>query len=121
MAGNEVEVTLSDQQRQVVERLKRWRNEPAAQLERCRMVLRAAEGASNATTAREVRVDSERVRRGRGRWASPAAELENCEALDADEKDLEERIRRVLADRPPSGAPRTFEPEQIAGLIALAC
>lgn len=121
MAGKAVEVTLSDQQRQVLERLKRSRNEPAALVERCRMVLMAAEGASNAKTARKLSVDRQRVRRWRGRWASAAAELENCEALDADEKDLEERIRRVLADRPRSGAPPTFEPEQIAGLIALAC
>lgn len=121
MAGKAVEVTLSDQQRQVLERLERSRNETAVLVERCRMVLMAADGMSNAAVGRNLGVDRQRVRRWRGRWANAAGELADCEALDTRDTDFEARIRRVLSDRPRSGTPPRFEPEQIADLIALAC
>jgi transposase len=121
MAGKAVEVTLSDRQRQVLERLRRSQKKPAVLVERCRMILAADDGLSNAETGRALEVDRQRVRRWRGRWAEAAPELAECERLGADEEDLNARIQRILSDKPRSGAPPTFEPEQIAALIALAC
>lgn len=121
MARKAVKVTLSDRQRQVVERLGRSQSEPAVLVERCRIVLMAAQGMSNSAAARRLGVDRQRIRRWRNRWADATPRLGECDALGVDEKDLEERIRRVLSDKPRSGTPPTFEPEQIAALISLAC
>lgn len=71
--------------------------------------------------AKRLGVDRRRVRRWRGRWVRAQAERTECEAEDASEGDLEACVRAVLADRARSGAPPTFEPVQVAALIALAC
>ena len=121
MARNAVEATLSQRQRQVVERIERAPTEPASLVERCRVVLMSADAISNEEQAKRLGVDRQRVRRWRGRWVQAQGELTECEAIDTSADDLEAYIRAVLADRPQSGTPPTFEPEQVAALIALAC
>jgi len=121
VAGKAVEVTLSDRQRQVLERFSRSRSEAAVLVERARIVLLASDGLSNEAVGRVLNFDRQRARRWRGRWTQQASDLADCEALGVDDNDLEARVRRVLLDRPRSGAPPTFEPEQVAALISLAC
>src|SRR5204863_3759089 len=61
------------------------------------------------------------IRRWRHRWAKTREVLAAAEKEGATDKDLEKLILAVLADDPRSGAPTTFTPEQVAGIIALAC
>ncbi|MCC7380916.1 MAG: helix-turn-helix domain-containing protein [Deltaproteobacteria bacterium] len=81
----------------------------------------SAEGLNNEELAEELGVDRQRVWRWRTRWAKAAWDLAVAEKNGATDKDLEKLIRTVLADDERSGAPATFRPEQIAGIIAMAC
>jgi transposase len=81
----------------------------------------SAKGRNNEELADVLGVDRQRVRRWRTRWAKAAADLALAEKDGATDKDLEELILAVLADDERSGAPATFTPEQIAGIIGLAC
>jgi hypothetical protein len=81
----------------------------------------SAEGRDNEDQAEELGVDRQRVRRWRSRWAKACAVLAAAEDDSATDKDLEKLILAVLADDERGGAPAKFTPEQIAGIIALAC
>ena len=89
--------------------------------ERVRIVLMSSEGWSNRDQADELNVDHQRVRRWRDRWVAASGELLGAEGADVEEKDFEARLIAVLGDNPRSGTPPTFSPEQMAGIIALAC
>lgn len=90
-------------------------------VERSRIVLMTVEGVSDAEQARQLGVDSQRIRRWRRRWSSKAATLAEAEAGGATAKDLEAAVLAVLDDAPRSGAPSKFSAEQIVQLVALAC
>lgn len=121
MGNKAAEITLSPRQRAVLEPLARARTAPQRVVERCRIVLMSAEGRNNEDQAEVLGVDRQRVRRWRRRWAKAAADLAVAEKDGATDKDLEKLILAVLADDERSGAPPTFTPEQLAGIIALAC
>lgn len=121
MARRAVKVTVSFAQRQVLERIVRSKTEPAALVERARIVLMSAEDMTNQRQANQLGVDRQRVRRWRRRWQEGQEALNECELAAASDSDLDGRIREILADAPRSGTPPTFEAEQIAALIGLAC
>ena len=121
MGKKAANITLTARQRAVLEPLARARRAPQRVVERCRIVLMSAESRSNADQADELGVDRQRVRRWRSRWAQAHATLAAAEDEGASDKDLERLIVAVLEDEVRSGAPPTFSPEQIAGIIALAC
>lgn len=121
MGKKAARVTLTSKQRAVLEPLARARTAPQRLVERCRIVLLSAEGRDNEDQAAELDVDRQRVRRWRTRWAKASAALAAAEEDSATDKDLERLILAVLADFERSGAPATFTPEQVAGIIALAC
>ena len=89
-------------------------------VERCRIVLLSAEGLSNETQADELGIDRQCVRRWRHRWAKARPALDTAEQRKASTKDLEKLIIGILDDD-RCGAPPKFTPEQITGIIALAC
>ena len=66
-------------------------------------------------------IDRQRVRRWRHRWAKARPALAAAEKREASDKDLEKLIIGILMDEDRCGAPPKFTPEQIAGIIALAC
>ena len=121
MSNVSVVISVTPRQRAVLEPLARARLTPQRLVERCRIVLLSAEGRDNEDQARELRVDRQRVRRWRHRWAKASAALAAAEAEGASDKDLERLILGILADDERSGAPSTFTPEQLAAIIALAC
>ena len=121
MTSEATVVTVSAQQRSVLERLVRSRTVAQHVGERCRIVLVSAAGATNIEQAEEIGVDRQRVRRWRVRWASAEAALACAEAAGASEADLEAKILGVLSDEHRSGAPPKFRPEQVVAIVALAC
>jgi len=121
MRMQSVTVTVTVRQRQVLEAVVRSKLAPQRLVERCRIVLMSAEGRENADQAANLGVDRQRIRRWRHRWAKAREVLAAAEKEGATDKDLEKLILSVLANDPRSGAPTTFTPEQVAGIIALAC
>jgi putative transposase len=113
-------LTLTAPQRQVLEKLIRKGTSPQQQVRRARVVLAAADGASNAAIGRQVGVTADTARSWRRRWIERAEALLAAEA-EGDEAALATIITGVLADEPRPGAPATFTPEQWCQIMALAC
>jgi putative transposase len=90
-------------------------------LRRVRIVLRAADGASNEQIGRELGVYRGTVRTWRDRWLAAASRLDAAETDTQSDRDFTAVIATILADEPRPGAPATFTAEQVVQIIALAC
>lgn len=121
MPGPAAAVVVTARQRVILEAFVRAMSTPQQLAERCRIVVMSAEGQRNLHQAADLRVDRQRVRRWRSRWAEAQERLVAAEAEGATDKDLTEMIVVVLSDEERSGGPPTFSPEQVASIIALAC
>jgi transposase len=91
---------LTAEEASAVESLARSRTAPARRVERARIVWRASHGEAPPTIAEALRLDAETVRRRIRRF--------NAEGLAA------------LDDRPRSGRPATYAPDEVAAVIAAA-
>lgn len=114
-------VTLTEQQRAILERLSRSRTEAQRLVERAQIILMSAEDRLNVEQAEEIGVNHQRIRRWRCRWADRQEGLAAAEAEGASTRDLEALIIEVLSDDYRSGTPPRITPEQIAQIIAVGC
>lgn len=121
MGTPSVTVTVTASERRLLEPLARAKTAPQRLVERCRIVLLSAEGWANEAQADELGIDRQCVRRWRHRWATARPALDAAEQREASAKDLEKLIIGILTDDDRCGAPPKFTPEQIVGIIALAC
>ena len=121
MGKQSVRVTVTASERRLLEPLARAKTAPQRLVERCRIVLLSAAGRGNEDQADELGIDRQRVRRWRHRWARARPALVAAEKREASDKDLEKLIIGILTDDDRCGAPPKFTPEQIIGIIALAC
>jgi putative transposase len=99
-------VSVLPEQREGLEQLVRTHSTPQQVAVRARMILHAADGTHVRASARELGVWPKTVRYWRKRWRR-AAEGQS--------------VPERLADAPRSGAPATYTPEQICGVIAMTC
>lgn len=121
MGTPSVTVTVTASERALLEPLARAKKAPQRLVERCRIVLLSAEGWANETQADKLGIDRQCVRRWRHRWAKARPALDAAERREASAKDLEKLVIGILTDDDRCGAPPKFTPEQITGIIALAC
>ena len=121
MGKQSVTVTVTTRERQIIEPLARAKAAPQRLVERCRIVLLSAAEWPNETQADELGIDRQCVRRWRHRWANARPALVAAETRGASDEDLKELVIRILTDDDRCGAPPKFTPEQVAGIIALAC
>lgn len=113
---------VSDRQRQILERWTRNKADtPYRLVERARIILMSADGKSNATQARELGVDAQRVGRWRSRWFERCAALEAVEQQGVEDKDLANLLQALLSDDYRPGTPSTFTAEQLTTIVAVAC
>jgi Homeodomain-like domain len=117
------QITVTARQRCVLTHLVRAASTPQAVAVRARVVLGAADGASNRGLAAQLALARNTVRAWRDRWAAAAETLLAAEAEGGpdDDRALTTVIQGVLADAPRPGAPPTFTPEQRCQLMAMAC
>ena len=117
------QITVTSRQRRVLTHLARAATTPQAVATRARVVLGAADGASNRGLAAQLALARNTVQAWRDRWAAAAETLLAAEAEGGpdDDRALRAVIQGVLADAPRPGAPSTFTPEQLCQLMALAC
>jgi homeodomain-containing protein/Homeodomain-like domain-containing protein len=107
----------------VLEQVARAAGTPQALARRARIVLAAADGASNRGLAQRLAVARNTVQAWRDRWAAAAEALQaaELEGGDGDDRALLAVVRAVLADAPRAGGPATFTPEQWCQIMAVAC
>ena len=113
-----VPITVSPPQQAVLERLLRQQTAPQALVRRIKIVLAAASGQRNESSAAQLGCSPTTVRLWRSRWTAAEAALA---AVELHEPDLRATIAAVLADAPRPGTPDTFTAEQIVQIINLAC
>ena len=100
-----VTVSVSPEEREVLEGLVRAHSTPQQLGKRARLILQAADGVGVRESARQVGVWPKTARYWRKRWRQ------------ADGRSIGER----LADAPRSGKPPTYTAEQICAIVAMAC
>jgi putative transposase len=71
--------------------------------------------------ARQLGLTRVSIRLWRDRWLQVTDALGRAEQEQAPEAKLLGLIEQALADAPRPGCPATFRPEQIVGLVAVAC
>ena len=114
-------VTLSEKQHALLEHLSRRQTSSQRLVRRVNTILIAADGASNESIARRLRLDRDTVRMWRRRWQAGAEALDAAEAAGDADKVLLARIEALLDDAPGPGSPGDFSAEQLAQLISVAC
>jgi putative transposase len=88
---------------------------------RARLILAAADGAANDAIARQLGLHRQAVCRWRARWHAAQPLLAVQEATDPAAAALRTFVTALLTDAPRCGTPPTFTPEQVVGVVALAC
>jgi transposase len=99
-------VTVSSEQRGMLEQLVRTHSTPQQLALRARIMLLAADGVGVRESAEELDVWPKTVRRWRKRWRTAG-----------DGVSVPER----LVDSPRPGAPATYTPEQVCAIVAMTC
>lgn len=108
-------IHLSEQEQEALARLTRRHRSEQQEVQRARIILAAAQGASNAQIARDLHINVDTVRLWRDRWAH--------EQETGQERRAEGSVSLAhrLQDAPRPGAVPKFTAEQRAQMAALAC
>jgi transposase len=96
---------VNDEQKEELEAIVRKRTSPQQQVLRARIVLLASAGVGVHETMRRLGVARTTVQIWRRRWCAS-----DCES-----------VWERLVDRPRSGTPPTYSPEQVCAIVAIAC
>ena len=120
MPGSAAKVRITVRQQEILQGLVRSRLTPVRLVQRATIVLRGFDGVDNADIAGEMGLGPDAVGLWRRRWAEVWPRLTVFECAES-KADLERAIAAVLGDKPRSGNPGTFTPEQITRILALAC
>jgi len=107
---NPIEVILSEQEVQALEKCVRRHTTTQQIAQRVRIIQAAAAGRNNAQIARELGVSIDQARLWRKRWVE-------WQDMPLEEYSVETR----LSDAHRSGSPGKFSAEQVAQIIAIAC
>jgi putative transposase len=105
-----VEITLTEPEREELERLTRRHSTAHQKVIRGRIVLLASQGQDNSSITRALKVTIDMVRMWRKRWA-------DLQPIELKDLSIEER----LEDLPRPGAPAQLTADQICQIEQLAC
>lgn len=120
MPGSAAKVVITERQQEVLQDLVHGRTTPVRLQQRATIVLRAFAGVDNADIAQEIGLGPDAVGLWRRRWAKVWPRLTVFECVE-NHANLRRAIAAVLGDKPRSGNPGKFTPEQITRILALAC
>lgn len=108
-------IQLSEQEQEALTRLTKRRRGEQQEVLRARIILAAAQGASNAQIERELGINVDTVRLWRDRWAR----WQEVDQGQGEQKRVS--VAQRLRDAPRPGAVPKFTVEQRAQMAALAC
>lgn len=114
-------ITVSPLQRGVLQHLAQRQTAPQRLVRRAGVILALAANPCIDAVARQLGLTRRSIRLWRDRWLQAADALGQAQLEQAPEAALLDVIEQALADAPRPGCPATFGPEQIVGIIAVAC
>jgi transposase len=120
MSGSAAKVVITERQQKVLREFVNSRTSPLRLVQRATIVLQGFAGVDNADIAQEIGLGPDCVGLWRRRWAKVWPRLTVFECAE-NPADLRRAIAAVLDDKPRSGNPSTFTPEQVTQILALAC
>jgi len=119
MPGTAAKIRLSEKQQVILQELSRSRTVAQCVVQRSTIILRGFQGWLNEEIAVAVKLNRQQVGVWRQRWREAWESL--CVWECHEPQRLREAILDVLSDAPRSGAPATFQADQVARIVALAC
>lgn len=114
-------ITVSAMQQHLLQRLAQRQTAPQRLVRRAQILLALAADPRIDAVAERLGLTRVSVRLWRDRWLLAADALRHAEQGQAPEAGLLDLIEQILADAPRPGCPATFGPEQIVGIVAVAC
>lgn len=114
-------IELSESQKTILKQILRKQTNPHRLVQRARIILLASQGLSNTLISQQVNLHRHQVRYWRKRWQTSEERLQELELEGIPQKQLCQEVASVLTDQARSGAPATFEIEQIVAIVAVAC
>ena len=120
MPGKAAKVVITVRQQDILRQMVRSRSCPQGLAQRAGIILLAFDRWQNGSIADHLGCERHAVGIWRRRWADAFDTLVRIECLEGLSA-LGTAIEDVLSDRPRSGCPGTFAPDQIARIIAVAC
>jgi Homeodomain-like domain len=114
-------LALSARQRALLQRLRQRQTAPRRLVRRVAILLALDADPCVEAAARRLGLTRLTVRHWRDRWLGAADRLRAAEADGVLDPGLLGLIEAALDDAPRPGGPATFTPEQIVGVVAVAC
>lgn len=114
-------IELTECQQTILESIQRKQTLPHRLIQRARIICLASQGLSNTVISQQVNLHRHQVRYWRKRWQTAKERLKELELEGISQKQLYREVVAALSDEPRSGAPATFEVEQIVAIVAVAC
>lgn len=120
MSGKAARVELTELMHEILQQVGSSRSIGTAVVTRAKMILMAFLKHSNQAIGEHLDCSRETVGLWRRRWRDSFSALLSLQFAEP-EAAFRRAIIECLSDAPRSGSPGTFSPEQIVGLIAIAC
>ena len=120
MSGKAANVSLTEKQQEVLQKISRATTATRRLAQRARLILLAFAGALNVAIAIEVGLSRKQVGRWRRRWQQSFDALVSIECNEPQAM-LRRTIEDALGDAPRRGSPGTYSGEQVTQIIAIAC
>jgi putative transposase len=114
-------IAVSAVQRGLLRRLAQRQTAPQRLVRRAQVILALAVNPCVGAAARQLGLTRRSIRLWRDRWLQATDALARVQQEQASETALLDLIEQALADAPRPGCPATFGPEQIVGIVAVAC
>jgi transposase len=118
--GSATKLLITERQQAVLRQLAAAPTSPVRLAQRAEVILRAFAGQENQVIAAAIDLDPTAVGLWRRRWAQAWPKLIRIECTET-RAAFRRAIQDVLSDRPRSGHPGKFTPEQVTQILALAC
>jgi transposase len=120
MSGKAAKVQLTTDMQEVLRQLSLSRIIGTSVVQRARIILMAFEKEDNQSIGRRLEISAKTVGKWRRRWRDSFEALVWMQCVESVAV-LRRAIIECLSDAPRSGSPGKFTPEQIVGLIGMAC
>jgi transposase len=120
MPGSAAKLLITERQQAVLRQFAAAPTSPVRLAQRAKIILRAFEGQENQAIAAAIDLDPTAVGLWRRRWVRAWPKLIQVECTETHAA-FRRAIQDVLSDRPRSGNPGQFTPEQVTQILALAC